>query len=200
MRSLAVALLLRCAAAVPSVPPPVSANALALQRTLTAAAAASAAVQPQPGNVTSLNLAPGTYVFSNTSLTVAGARNLAITAHGVTLVFYFGFGLQLISCANLSIRGLTIDADPPNYAQGVLTGWEDTSDGGGGGTSAVAVGTVALVSFDSAFLLPDTDAQPFSHPGGLAGAKVCAAAALLVVLFCFYDHARARTCCPAAAC
>ena len=168
-RFLSTVLLLSCTTAVPSVPPPVSANALELQHTLSAAATASGTAG------TSVTIAPGTYVFSNTSLAVTGAANLDIAAHGVTLVFYYGFGLQLTSCTNVSLRGLTFDADPPNYAQGVLTGW---NRGSSGDRAALAAAVAATVTFDEAFLLPDMSVQPFSQPGGLAGAKVRAAVQL----------------------
>jgi len=134
--------------AVPSVPPPVAPHALALQQTIDAAIAV---LQP------TLTIAPGRYVFSNTALTIAGASNLVIEATDVTFVFFYGFGMAISSCHNLTVRGLTIDADPPNYAQGTVT--------------AVTNATSFAAQFDEAFLPPDTTTQPFSHPGGLAGAK-----------------------------
>jgi hypothetical protein len=147
--------------AVPSVPPPVSANALALQRTLTAAAASSSAAgNPfSPGRPLAVTVPPGRYTFSDTSLAIAGAANLDVNAHNATFVFYFGHGLVVSDSANVSVRGPTLDADPPNYAQGTVT--------------AVAPdGSGFVASFDPRFIPPDCSVQPFSQPGGLAGAKV----------------------------
>ena len=61
---LASALAAAPVAAVPSVPPPASANAVALQRRLDAAVA---------GGTPALTIEPGTYVFSNTSAVISGA-------------------------------------------------------------------------------------------------------------------------------
>ena len=109
----------RATTAVPSVPPPISANAVSLQLQLNDAAKISIP--------STLTIAPGVYVFSNTSATVTGATDLNIDAHGVTFVFYYGFGLDITNCHNVSVRGLTLDSDPPNYAQGVLTKLESVT-------------------------------------------------------------------------
>jgi hypothetical protein len=103
-------------------------------------------------------VAAGTYAFSNTTLTIADTSHLSIEAYDVTLIFYFGYGVSLSNCANVSVRGLTLDSDPPNYAQGTIT--------------QVPNSTRFIADFDGAFLPPDTAVQPFSNPGGTAGAKV----------------------------
>ena len=150
MRPLIAALLAARAAAVPSTPPPASANAAALRRDLARAVADGDA---------SFAVAPGSYVFSNESLYLTDARDLAIDAYGATFVFYYGFGFQLQNCVNVTVRGLVFDAEPPNYAQGVVTSV------GSGNSSVVA-------TFDASFLEPDTTLYPFSSPSGVYGAKV----------------------------
>ena len=132
----------RATTAVPSVPPPISANAVSLQLQLNDAAKISIP--------STLTIVPGVYVFSNTSATVTGATDLNIDAHGVTFVFYYGFGLDITNCHNVSVRGLTLDSDPPNYAQGVLTKLESVTSANGSTTS------VATAIFDDAFLTPNT--------------------------------------------
>ena len=104
---------------------------------------------------------PGSYVFSNSSLVVDKAMNLIITAQDVTLVFFYGYGFLLSNACNVTIIGLTFDADPPNYAQGVVD--DDDIDPNNSTFSA---------TFFSSFLLPDTSLPPFVSPGGPAGAKV----------------------------
>jgi hypothetical protein len=103
----------------------------------------------------------GTFLFSNTTLQITGAANMVIEAEpGTEFIFYFGFGVQLTDCRNLTFigNGLTIDASPANYAQG---------------TVLEIAGSAVLVNFDVDFLMPDTTAGPFDKPGGLIGAKVC---------------------------
>ena len=57
------------------------------------------------------------------------------------------------------MQGLTLDSDPPNYAQGEVT--------------RVDPNTASFTStFDEAFLMPDTSTVPFNAPGGSAGAKI----------------------------
>ena len=82
-----------------------------------------------------------------------------VVAHGATLIFYFGFGVVISNSRNITVRGLTLDSDPSNYAQGTVVG------GSARNSSLVA-------QFDAAFIPPDTRVQPFSHAGGLMGAKV----------------------------
>ena len=144
-----MALLARLALGVPSVPPPTSSNASAL---LDAISKAAAAAEP------TFTIAPGKYVFSNIDLLISGASNLQLRAYDVTVVFYYGYGLQLHGCHNVSVHGLTLDSDPPNYAQGVLS-------------SLSADGHSFVAKFDDRFIPPDTTKQPFSSPGGQAGAK-----------------------------
>ena len=98
--------------AIPSIPPPVGANATAVQQHISAAVIAQRQLVTVP---------PGTYVFSDAALTIAGATNLVIDATGVTFVFYLGHGVSISNCHNLTVKGLTLDSDPPNYAQGVVT-------------------------------------------------------------------------------
>lgn len=134
---------------VPSIPPPVGENASALQDTISAAIASSQRV---------VRIPPGKYVFSDTSVTISGAQDMVIHAGGVTFVFYYGSGLTVSECHNLTVRGLTLDSDPPNYAQGTIT--------------ASVNGTDFVARFDDRFIPPDTGVQPFSHAGGQIGAKV----------------------------
>ena len=68
--------LLAGARAVPSVPPPVGTSAMKLQGDVDAAVAAGAVAMTIPA---------GIYVFSNTNMLLAGTRDLAIDARGVTL-------------------------------------------------------------------------------------------------------------------
>ena len=142
--------LLALVAGVPSFPPPITANAVALQQTIDKATMSAV---PQ-----TLKIQAGNYIFSNTSLQIANARNLAIEAYNVTFVFYYGFGVDISQCHNLSVRGLTLDSDPPNYAQGVVRSVTNT--------------TTIVAEFDDRFLFPDTTTQPFSSPGGTGDAKV----------------------------
>ena len=97
------------------------------------------------------------------SLVIANARNLVVDATGATFVFYFGFGVLLNNCHNVTLRGVTLDSDPPNFAQGALT-----HDAG----QPVATATSFTAQFDDAFLAPNLQLPPFNHPGGLSGAKV----------------------------
>ena len=140
---------------VPSLPPPVGREALALQRAISAAVAAGDSA---------LKIPAGDYVFSNTSLHITAARDLAIDATGVVFIFFYGFGMLLSDCRNTSVKGLTFDSDPPNYAQGKITEVFATSE--------LAGGTAFTAKFDDRFIPPDTSVQPFSSPGGSAGAKV----------------------------
>ena len=86
--ALITAILYHGVVAIPSVPPPISKNALELQSKI---AEASAHTDPP-----ALNVPPGQYVFSNTSLTFKGARNLVVNAKNVTLVFYYGLYLSVL--------------------------------------------------------------------------------------------------------
>jgi hypothetical protein len=98
-------------------------------------------------------------VFSNTALEIEGAENLVLDARGATFVFYLGFGVSIRNCRNVTVRGLVLDADPPNYAQGVVTGVDLTAG-------------AVVATFDDEFLMPDPSTTPFDQPGGSAGAKV----------------------------
>lgn len=134
---------------VPFVAPPVSLKAIKLQAIIDASIVSGRS---------SVAITPGDYVFSNSSLFIAGAKDLTIRATGVRLIFFFGSGLLISDSINVTVYGLTFDALPPNYAQGKLTKITDSS--------------TFIASFDERFLLPDTTTLPFSSPGGSAGAKV----------------------------
>ena len=161
MRLVALAYALTLCSSVPSVPPPPTANALQLQHTIDVACAAGV-----PATVT---VEPGVYVFSNRSLVIAGASHLVLQAAAgsgsnpaVRLVFYYGFGVQIVNSDNVTVRGpLALDSNPPNYAQGVVRSLR-----AGGNASCFDA------DFDPRFLSPDVTRQPFVSAGGLAGAKV----------------------------
>eukprot|EP00040_Diaphanoeca_grandis_P042547 m.265273 g.265273 ORF g.265273 m.265273 type:complete len:555 (+) comp60984_c0_seq1:250-1914(+) len=146
--------------AIHSIPPAITMNAIELQHNISAAAAASnntiAPAYPH------LVVPAGNYVFSNQSLTIQGAQNMVIEAEGngtaVTFTFFYGFGVMLSGCKNLTVKGITLDSDPPNYAQLVL--------------QTVQNSTTLIAKADAAFLPPDTSVSPFNNPGGLYGAKV----------------------------
>ena len=136
---------------VPSIPPPVGRSAIDLQANIPAAIASE--------GVDQLTIPPGSYVFSNSSLLISSPKDLRIDAAGATLVFFYGYGVQITGAINLTVVGLVLDADPPNYAQGQVV----AIDGDRAGFEA---------TFDDEFLMPDTSLPPFSSPGGSAGCKV----------------------------
>ena len=139
--------------AIPAIPPSPTPNSLQLQQNLNHAIS---------NNMQQFHVPPGTYVFSNSSLVVDKAMNLIITAQDVTLVFFYGYGFLLSNACNVTIIGLlTFDADPPNYAQGVVDN-EDIDPNN----------LTFSATFSSSFLLPDMSLPPFISPGGSAGAKV----------------------------
>ena len=45
------------------------------------------------------------------STLITGARDLLIDAQGVTFTFFLGFGVSITESHNLTVRGLSIDAD-----------------------------------------------------------------------------------------
>ena len=135
----------------PSLPPPVSASASFLQTEFDRICA-----QEKGGHLT---IKAGTYVFSNTSLEITDCRHVSVQGHGATFLFYYGFGISIKNCENVTVQGLTLDSDPPNYAQGQVT--------------RVDLSTASFTStFDEDFLMPDTSTVPFNAPGGSAGAKI----------------------------
>ena len=141
----------RLVVARPSLPPPVGANASLLQTALDRICA-----EDNGGHLT---IKAGTYVFSNTSLEITDCRHISVHGDGAILLFYIGFGIAIKNCDNVTVQGLTLDSDPPNYAQGRVT--------------RVDAHTASFTStFDEAFLMPDTSAVPFNAPGGSAGAKI----------------------------
>ena len=74
------------------------------------------------------------------------------------------------------IAGLTLDSDPPNYAQGVLTKLESATSANGSTTS------VATAIFDDAFLTPNTSF--LCTKSGQRGSKIM-----------FWDPATRQVCC-----
>ena len=100
-------------AAVPSVPPAISPNTVTLQTEISRAAASAS-----PQTI----IVRGEHVFSSSHLLVANAQNLLIDARGATFVFYFGFGMQISGCSNVTVRGLTLDSGALGC---VMIGWED---------------------------------------------------------------------------
>jgi len=131
-------------ASLPSIPTGPSLEALALQNRITAAG---------KGDV--VHIEKGRYVFSNVSLMISGKHDLVLDgSRGVTLVFYYGYGVSIADSSNCTFRDLVLDSFPPNYAQGTL---ENVN-----GTSFTAV-------FSDDFIPPDTtDPQsPFGRPSGV---------------------------------
>ena len=149
MRRTAAAALFSSVLAVPSVPPPISANVHGLRQTIATAIKAGDSA---------FTVAPGEYVFSNSSLIISDARNLVIEAVDAIFIFYYGFGMQIIRGHNVTVRGLTFDSEPPNYAQGKVI--------------SLLSETEFIARFDDRFIPPDTAVEPFDSPGGSAGAKV----------------------------
>ena len=91
-------------------------------------------------------------------MTITNASDLVIETLGVTFVFYYGYGVDISNCRNLTVRGLTLDYNPVNYAQGTVV--------------TVTNATSVATSFDDAFLPLDTTTEPFNNQGGTTGAKV----------------------------
>ena len=140
--------------AVPSVPTGPNAAAKQLQITVTDAIAAGTHHLAIPAQDTP-------FVFSNSSLTFTNARDLVVNfTGGVEFWFYLGFGVEIVDCHNVTfLGGLTIDADPPNLAQGVVVE-----------APTAGAPNVFVARFDERFIPPG--GGPFVRPGGLVGAKV----------------------------
>ena len=135
----------------PSLPPPIGKNASLLQTEFDRICA-----EDKGGHLT---IKAGTYVFSNKSLEINNCRHLSVQGNGAIFLFYIGFGISINNCKNVTLQGLTLDSDPPNYAQGRVT--------------HVDPNTASFTStFDEDFLMPDTSTVPFNAPGGSAGAKI----------------------------
>ena len=69
---------------------------------------------------------PGTYrlapLSGNTTVDVNGAKNLTIIADGVTLICTrLTRAVAFTHCANVTLRGLTVDYDPLPFTQGTVT-------------------------------------------------------------------------------
>lgn len=100
-------------------------------------AAVSAAAQPSPTQLWAdlqaaaaagaprFTIPPGLYPFSTNfssdTLLLAGAVNLEVDAAGAQFVLRPGQGITLANHSGVSLRGLTIDYDPPPWAQGVVS-------------------------------------------------------------------------------
>ena len=97
----------------PSLPPPIGKNASLLQTEFDRICA-----EDKGGHLT---IKAGTYVFSNTSLEINNCRHLSVQGNGAIFLFYIGFGISINNCKNVTLQGLTLDSDPPNYAQGRVT-------------------------------------------------------------------------------
>ena len=96
----------------PSLPPPIGKNASLLQTEFDRICA-----EDKGGHLT---IKAGTYVFSNTSLKITSCRNLSVQGYGAIFLFYIGLYLDQ-NCKKYYVQGLTMDSDPPNYAQGRVT-------------------------------------------------------------------------------
>ena len=77
-----------------------------------------------------------------------------MVGHGVTLIFYYGFGVQVVNSRGCSFLGFTLDSSPPNYAQGIVQQVD---------------GATFDADFSNDFIPPV--GGPFAAPGGLSGAK-----------------------------
>eukprot|EP00041_Stephanoeca_diplocostata_P015970 m.310427 g.310427 ORF g.310427 m.310427 type:complete len:487 (-) comp20209_c0_seq6:181-1641(-) len=160
-----------------------SGNAIALQARINEAAENSCGGDSQRQQV---DVAPGEYMFGNSSLLVSNACNIdiVISSTGIPLTrtvasesharfwFFIGFGVEFTNCINVSVHGdvLTIDSDGPNYAQGVVVA-APTAEAHPETSERMQSNTI-IVEFDTDFLDPDTSATPFDSPGGVSGAKV----------------------------
>jgi len=66
----------------------------------------------------------GEYNFGSQSLLLSGASSFEVDGQGATLWFSCGFGVQIHDSASVHVHNLTIDYDPPCFAQGVITSVE----------------------------------------------------------------------------
>ena len=138
---------------------PPSPEAVKLQQHLDAAAAEG------PGAV--VTIAAGDYRFGNSSLFLDSAIGVSVVADaGATLWFNYTQGFILQNCENVSVSGITIDYDPPCFAQGVVTAVGPDAQQGLNASQFEA-------QFDARFIFPDPSVSlPFVSPGGLSGPKV----------------------------
>jgi hypothetical protein len=97
--------------------------------------------------VPNFTISPGEYNFSSQSLQLVSATNMDIVADGVTLWFSPGGGVQLRDCADVFIRGLTIDYTP-TLAQGIVQGVDHTGSGSEDNTPSFTA------RFDPTFITP----------------------------------------------
>jgi hypothetical protein len=104
------------AASVPAAAPPPSPSQL--WASLQAAAAAGAPHFTIPPGVYPFNDTAG---FPSNSLLLAGAANMTIDAAGAEFVLRPGQAITLANHTGLTLRGLTIDYDPPPWAQGAVS-------------------------------------------------------------------------------
>jgi len=107
-----------------------------------------------------LTIAPGTYSFDSVDLMVNGARDLTIVGgvdssrptvsdSTVRLLFTCNWGVVLRSCVNVSLRGVTIDYDPPCFSQGNVTAPPTTQSN-----------NTLTYTVEEGFPVPDLVAQP----------------------------------------
>jgi hypothetical protein len=96
------------------------------------AAAAAGGADPRDvvaaaGDARPIVILPGTYRIAprgteKAHWTLSGLRDVEIVADGVTLVCTRRTrALHVAQCSNLTIRGLTVDYDPPPFTQGTIT-------------------------------------------------------------------------------
>ena len=50
-----------------------------------------------------IHVEPKDYMFSNVSLQIVGAKDLHIDGNGANLIFYYGFGVNIVNSNNLYI-------------------------------------------------------------------------------------------------
>ena len=91
---------------------PPSAAAAALQAAIDVAVASGAPA---------LSAAPGAYAFNSASLNVTGARGLALTLAGASLVFAPGAGVSVTDAQDVSISGpVSVGYSAPAFAQATI--------------------------------------------------------------------------------
>eukprot|EP00040_Diaphanoeca_grandis_P014747 m.74915 g.74915 ORF g.74915 m.74915 type:complete len:595 (+) comp24716_c0_seq1:218-2002(+) len=101
-----------------------SAEAVALQRAVNSAAANGGAVEVKPAKTT--------IDFGNTSLYVDNATvgNMVLNGNGALLIFEPGHGVMVSTSRHATLRNLSVDYDPPCFAQGVVMGADSTTTRG----------------------------------------------------------------------
>ena len=137
--------------AIPSIPPQRNKNSYELETVIK-----NAILKNIPQTI---HIEPKDYVFSNVSLQIFGAKDLHIDGNGANLIFYYGFGVNIVNSNNCTFNGFTLDSNPPNFAQGIVSSIDSNS---------------FIAKFSQDFIPPDvnTISSPFHNAGGLDGAKV----------------------------